>query len=214
MSTRGPAASSTPRTASTPTSMASGSSTGCASPAASSATRSVAHRTHARGSIGRTWRGCRWWSWHRSASAWRSRPRRLPRMADLELHTLLLCDYALTAQDGKISAVGVFSQINIARLPATHGRCFFVAILEAAPGAHELSFQVISPTGKPTLQQAPRLRIEVPPTATTANIVADVKGMRLEEIGRHRLEVRAGDQVLGTSPFTVNLILRQTPGNA
>jgi hypothetical protein len=135
-------------------------------------------------------------------------------VADLALHTLLLCDYALTAQDGKISAVGVFSQINIARLPATHGRCFIVAILEAAPGAHELSFQVISPTGKPTLQQAPRLRIEVPPTATTANIVADVKGMRLEEIGRHRLEVRAGDQLLGTSPFTVNLILRQRPGNA
>ena len=135
-------------------------------------------------------------------------------MADLQLHTLLLCDYALTAQDGKISAIGVFSQINIARLPATHGRCFIVAILEASSGAHELSFQVVSPTGKQTLQQAPRLRIEVPPNATTANIVADLKGMRLEEIGRHRIEVRSGDQLLGSSPFTVNLILRQRPGNA
>jgi hypothetical protein len=135
-------------------------------------------------------------------------------MADVELHTLLLCDYALTAQDGKISAIGVFSQINIGRLPATHGRCFIVAILEAAPGSHELTFQVISPTGKATLQQAPRLRIEVPPNATTANIVADLKGMRIEEIGRYRIEVRSGDQILGSSPFTVNLILRQTPGNA
>ena len=135
-------------------------------------------------------------------------------MADLQLHTLLLCDYALTAQDGKISAIGVFSQINIARLPATHGRCFIVAILEASPGPHELTFQVISPTGKPTLQQAPRLRIEVPPAATSANIVADLKGMRLEEIGRHRVEIRSGDQLLGSSPFTVNLILRQRPGNA
>jgi hypothetical protein len=135
-------------------------------------------------------------------------------MADLALHTLLLCDYALTAQDGKISAVGIFSQINVARLPATHGRCFIVAILEATPGTHELSFQVISPTGKPTLPQAPRLRIEVPPNATTANIVADLKGMRLAEIGRHRIEMRAGDQLLGSSPFTVNLILRQQPGNA
>ena len=135
-------------------------------------------------------------------------------MADLELHTLLLCDYALTAQDGKISAVGVFSQINVQRLPAAHGRCFIVAILEASPGPHELTFQVVSPTGKPTLQNAPRLRIEVPPTATSANIVADLKGMRIEEIGRHRIEVRAGDQILGTSPFTVNLMLRQTPGNA
>ena len=38
--------------------------------------------------------------------------------------------------------------------------------------------------------------------------------MRFEEIGRHRIEVRAGDAVLGSSPFTVNLMLRQQPGNA
>jgi hypothetical protein len=133
---------------------------------------------------------------------------------DLQLHTLLLCDYALTAQDGKISAIGVFSQINVSRMPATHGRCFIVAILEASPGAHELSFQVVSPTGAQVLQQAPRLRIEVPPNATTANIVADLKGMRLEEIGRHRIEVRSGGELLGSTPFLVNLILRQQPGNA
>ena len=135
-------------------------------------------------------------------------------MADLQLHTLLLCDYALTAQDGKISAVGVFSQINVARLPATHGRCFIVAILEAEPGPHELSIQVVSPSGRDTLSQAPRLRIEVPPTATTANIVADLKGMRLEEIGRHRIEVRSDGRQLGSAPFNVNLVMRQQPGNA
>jgi hypothetical protein len=135
-------------------------------------------------------------------------------MADLELHTLLLCDYAITAQDGKISAIGVFSQINVQRLPAAHGRCFIVAILEAAPGRHDMTFQVISPSGRPTLQQAPRLRIDVPPNASTANIVAEVKGMRIEEIGRYRIELRAGDRVLGSSPFVANLILRQQPGNA
>jgi hypothetical protein len=135
-------------------------------------------------------------------------------MADLQLHTLLLCDYAMTAQDGKISAIGVFSQINVARLPAAHGRCFIVAILEASPGPHELSLQVLSPSGKPSLQQAPRLRIEVPPNATTANIVADLKGMRIEEIGRHRIELRSGERILGSAPFNVNLIMRQQPGNA
>lgn len=135
-------------------------------------------------------------------------------MADLQLHTLLLCDYAITAKDGKISAVGVFSQINVARLPATHGRCFIVAILEATPGQHEMSLQIISPSGKPTLPQAPRLRIEVPPNATTANIVADLKGMKLEELGRYRIELRDGDQILGSSPFLVNLVMRQPAGNA
>ena len=38
--------------------------------------------------------------------------------------------------------------------------------------------------------------------------------MRLEEIGRYRIEVRSGDRILGSSPFTANLILRQQPGNA
>jgi hypothetical protein len=40
-------------------------------------------------------------------------------MADprLELHSLLLCDHAITAQDGKVSAIGLFSQINVTRLP-------------------------------------------------------------------------------------------------
>jgi hypothetical protein len=135
-------------------------------------------------------------------------------MADLQLHTLLMCDYALTAQDGKISAVGIFSQINVARLPAAHGRCFIVAILEATPGTHELTFQVIGPSGEPTLEQAPRLRIEVPPNATIANIVADLKGMRISEIGRHRIELRAGAQLLGSSPFTINLVMRQQAGRA
>ena len=135
-------------------------------------------------------------------------------MAELQLHTLLLCDYALTAQGGKISAIGVFSQINVARLPAAHGRCFIVAILEASPGPHELTIQVMSPSGKPALQQAPKLRIEVPASATSANIVADIKGLRIEEPGRHRIEMRAGERVLGSTPFNVNLILRQRMGNA
>ncbi len=130
-------------------------------------------------------------------------------MADLELHSLLLCDYALTAKDGKISAVGIFSQINVARLPAVHGRLFVVAILEAEPGAHQLQLQVLSPSGEPVLANPPRLQIEVPTTATTANIVADLNGLEVKELGRHRLELRSGDRLLGSAPFTVNLLWRQ-----
>lgn len=127
----------------------------------------------------------------------------------IELHTLLLCDYAMTAQDGKISAIGIFSQINVAKLPAVHGRCFIVAVLEAEPGPYELTLQVVSPKGQPVLDQAPQLRIEVPANATTANIVADLKGMRIGELGRHRIELRSGDRMLGSAPFNINLLWRQ-----
>jgi len=138
-------------------------------------------------------------------------------MADtrLELHSLVICDYALTAQDGKISAIGIFGQITVSRLPSVHGRFFIVAVLEADPGTHQLSLQVVSPSGQPLLQRPPTMKMEVPPNTTTANIVADVKGLQVRELGRHRIELRAGDRVLGTTPFTVNLAwTQQRAGNA
>jgi Family of unknown function (DUF6941) len=126
-----------------------------------------------------------------------------------ELRALLLCDHALTAQDGKISAVGIFSQINVARLPAVHPRLFIVAVLDAAPGTHELSLQVVSPQGTPLLAQPPRMRMEVPDGATTANIVADLNGLEIKELGRHEVELREGSRILGSAPLVVNLVYRQ-----
>ena len=127
----------------------------------------------------------------------------------IELTTLLLCDYALTSQDGKISAVGIFSQVTVNRLPTAHPRLFIVAVLEADPGPYELHLQVVSPSGDGLLREQPRLRISVPDGATTANIVADLKGLRLTEMGRHRIELRSGSRLLGGAPFNVSLVWRQ-----
>jgi hypothetical protein len=138
-------------------------------------------------------------------------------MADprLELHSLVICDHAITAQDGKISAIGIFGQITVSGLPSVHGRFFIVAILEADPGSHELTLQVISPSGQAMLPHPPTMRLEVPPNTTTANIVANMEGLQVRELGRHRVELRAGDRVLGTTPFSVNLAwTQQQAGNA
>jgi hypothetical protein len=134
------------------------------------------------------------------------------RRPDLQLHALLLCDYAMTAQDGKISAIGIFSQITVSRLPAVHGRLFVVAIMEAAAGRHELAMQVISPSGESLLADPPRLTIDVPSTATTANVVADLNGLEVRTLGQHRIDLRCGERLLGSVPFTVNLLWQ--PGQA
>ena len=138
-----------------------------------------------------------------AADAAYTRPMADPR---LDLHSLLLCDHAITAQDGKVSAIGLFSQINVSRLPTTYGRLFIVAVLEADPGEHQVTLQVVSPDGRPLLQRPPQMKLNVPPNATTANIVAELKGLQLKELGRHRIELRAGDRVLGSTPFLVSLI--------
>jgi hypothetical protein len=133
----------------------------------------------------------------------------------LELHSLVICDHAITAQDGKISAIGIFGQLTVSRLPSVHGRFFIVAVLEADPGAYQLTLQVVAPSGQPLLGRPPTMRLDVPPGTTTANIVADLKGLQVRELGRHRIELRDGDRVLGTTPFNVNLAWTQPqPGNA
>jgi hypothetical protein len=127
----------------------------------------------------------------------------------LELHSLLLCDHAITAQDGKVSAIGLFSQINVTRMPTTYGRLFIVAVLEADAGEHRVTLQVVTPSGQPVLGRPPQMRLQVPPNATTANIVAELKGLQLRELGRHRIELRAGDRVLGSTPFNVNMVWQE-----
>ncbi len=127
----------------------------------------------------------------------------------LELHSLLLCDHAITAQDGKVSAIGLFSQINVTRLPTSYGRLFIVAVLEADAGEHRVTLQVVTPGGEPVLGRPPQMRLQVPPNATTANIVAELKGLQLKELGRHRIELRAGDRVLGSTPFNVNMVWQE-----
>jgi hypothetical protein len=48
--------------------------------------------------------------------------------------------------------------------------------------------------------------MEVPEGTTTANIVADLNGLEVRELGRHEVELREGDQLLGSTPLSVNLM--------
>lgn len=126
----------------------------------------------------------------------------------LSLRTLLLCDHALTGQDGKISAIGIFGQINVSRLPAIHPRLFIVAVLDAESGSHDLTLQVVSPSGAPLLEKQPQLHMEVPDGTTIANIVADLNGLEVRELGRHEVELREGTRLLGSTPLLVNLMFQ------
>ena len=107
--------------------------------------------------------------------------------AQLSLRTILLCDYALTGQDGKISAVGIFGQINVSRLPAVHPRLLIVAMMDAEPGPHDLTLQVLSPNGGRLLETPPQLHMEVPQGTAIANIVADLNGLELVSSAGTRL---------------------------
>jgi hypothetical protein len=48
----------------------------------------------------------------------------------------------------------------------------------------------------------------VPPSESPAFVVAILYGLKMSELGLLRIELRSGVELLGSTPFNVNLVLR------
>jgi hypothetical protein len=129
----------------------------------------------------------------------------------------LLCDYALTSQDGKVSVMGIFSNIALPALPANYPRFFVVAILLLDPGQHSARIQLVSPSGAEMLPNAPSMNLDVPAPASETNLIIGFDNILFESAGLHQVQLRIGAQLAVTIPFTVTTVtLPDTPfrGNA
>jgi hypothetical protein len=51
----------------------------------------------------------------------------------MDVTLAVLCDYATVSQEGKVSVLGIFDQVNPPSLPATIPQMFVVAIYSASP---------------------------------------------------------------------------------
>jgi hypothetical protein len=62
---------------------------------------------------------------------------------------LVICDLAQITQDGKLSILGMFGQVQGNRLPMRYPRFFLVGCLSGEPfSEHLLSFSLTGPDGK------------------------------------------------------------------
>jgi hypothetical protein len=115
----------------------------------------------------------------------------------------LLCDYALTSQDGKVSVIGIFSTITFASLPATYPRFYVAAILALDPGQYAAQLQLITPTGADMLPNAPPLNVDVPVVGIETNLIIGFDNLHFEVPGLYQVQLRVGSDLTLTIPFTV-----------
>lgn len=131
-----------------------------------------------------------------------------------------LCDYALISREGKLSVLGIFSQLFAAKLPTVHPLLHVVFEVELSPAelGHEMHIEVqcadadggviVKAEAKFRLdgQAAPGARIPLPQ-------VIPFVGVQLQKPGTHAWSIFVNGVHAKDIPFEVQLV-KAPPGPA
>jgi hypothetical protein len=115
----------------------------------------------------------------------------------------LLCDYALTSDDGKLSLVGVFSNINFPSLPNAYARFFVVLILTLEAGDHALRLGILDPSGQQMLPDPPQVDVRVEVPGADTNLVVDFNNLPFNRAGIYQVQLYLEGRLLHTMPLNI-----------
>jgi hypothetical protein len=115
----------------------------------------------------------------------------------------LLCDYALTSEDGKLSVVGIFGNINLATIPGTYPRFFVVIIVALDAGSHAVRVGIVDPMGQQMLPDQPLASVDVDVSGTERNLVVDLQNLLFNHAGIHQVQLYVAGRLIHSVPLTV-----------
>ncbi len=116
----------------------------------------------------------------------------------------VLCDYALTSQDGKLSVLGIFSQMNMAQLPGVSPPYFAVVVLAVDQGTYSVRFGVVDPVGQQVLTDAPpTFDMEVETAGADTNLVIQFNNLPLVRPGIYQVQLYIDGRLTHSLPLSV-----------
>lgn len=118
----------------------------------------------------------------------------------------LLCDYALTSDDGKLSAVGIFSNINFSSLPSAYPRFFVVIIVSFDSGTHGVRLGIVDPVGQQILPDPPTVDVQVEMPGSDTNLVIDFNNLLFQRAGIHQVQFFVSDLLVHSIPVAVQTV--------
>lgn len=119
----------------------------------------------------------------------------------------VLCDYALTSQDGKLSVLGIFSQMNMAQIPGVTPPFFAVAVLSLDQGSYSVRFGVVDPVGQQILtDEAPEFDMEVETPGADTNLVIQFNNLPLARPGIYQIQLFLDGRLTHSLPLNVQSV--------
>lgn len=115
----------------------------------------------------------------------------------------LLCDYAIFAQDGKFSIMGIFDRIFVTNLPATHPRMTVASII-SGPQNSECSFVIefIGPDGQITQNKPVSMNVKLGPNGM-GNVANEYVGFTVATVGEFTVRLRINGDIIKEIPLYV-----------
>ncbi len=129
---------------------------------------------------------------------------------DPRIRAALLCDYAITGQDGKVSAIGIFSNITFASLPANYPRFFVVIIASVDAGPHVARLQLVGPSSEDMIPEGPEMEISVADEQAETNLIIAFDNLPFQATGIHQLQLTLDGALALNLPFGVMSASDQT----
>lgn len=115
----------------------------------------------------------------------------------------LLCDYALTSDDGKLSILGIFGSVNFPSLPNAYPRFFVVIVLGLDAGAHTVQLGIIDPSGQQMLPDPPQVEVHVEVPGADTNLVIDFNNLPFNSSGIHQVQLLLAGRLIHSIPLNV-----------
>ncbi|MCX6791663.1 MAG: hypothetical protein NT149_01330 [Candidatus Gottesmanbacteria bacterium] len=124
-------------------------------------------------------------------------------MKDLKLNRFETCDYAMTAQDGKLSIIGVFDRIFVRSLPVNHPSMCFVVVAKGEPGTdHKLKLVTTAPSGKKINDIPINIKTN---NEGHFNVIATLNNLPITEQGVLTIDCFDGDKKIGTKEVVISM---------
>lgn len=115
----------------------------------------------------------------------------------------LLCDYALTSNDGKLSIMGIFGNINFPSLPNAYSRFFVVIVLSLDSGTHAVQLGMVDPVGQQLLPEPPTLDVEITMPGADTNLVFDFNNLPFNRAGIYQVQLFVAGRLTHSIPLSV-----------
>lgn len=115
----------------------------------------------------------------------------------------LLCDYALTSDDGKLSVMGIFGNVNFPSLPNAYPRFFVVIVLSLEAGTHAVELGIVDPAGQQMLPEPPTVEVHVEVPGSDTNLVIDFNNLPFNRSGVHQVQLFLAGRLIHSIPLAV-----------
>ncbi len=118
----------------------------------------------------------------------------------------LLCDYALTGMDQRLSLIGIFNNINFPSLPAAYPQFFVVFVLNLERAQHEVHLGIVNPTGQQMLPDAEPVNVDVEVPGAETNLVIGFNNIQFDRQGIYQVQLFVNGRLVHSIPLNVQAV--------